>query len=50
MALAQTGKYDLAYKNMSMYAARIPDPQQRQKAQGFMDHMKKLSARNEKSK
>jgi len=50
MALAQTGKYDLAYKNMSMYAARIPDPRQKQNAQGFMDQMKKLSARSAKSK
>ena len=50
MALAQTGRYDLAYKNMSMYAARISDPRQRQNAQGFMDQMKKLSARSAKSR
>jgi tetratricopeptide (TPR) repeat protein len=50
MALAQTGRYDLAYQNMSISAARMPDPQQRQKAQAFMDQMKKLSARSAKSK
>jgi len=50
MALAQTGRYDLAYQNMSVAAARMPDPQQRQKAQGFIDQMKKLSARSAKSK
>ena len=50
MALAQTGKYELAAQNMSMAAARMPDPQQRQKAQGFMEQMKKMSARNAKSK
>jgi tetratricopeptide (TPR) repeat protein len=50
MALAQTGRYDLAYQNMSMSAARTPDPQQQQRAQAFMDQMKKLSARSAKSK
>lgn len=50
MALAQTGRYELAYQNMSMSAARTTDPMQRQKAQGFMDQMKKLPARNAKSK
>jgi tetratricopeptide (TPR) repeat protein len=50
MALASIGKYELAYQNMSMSAARMPDPQQRQKAQGFMDQMKKQLARGAKSK
>jgi tetratricopeptide (TPR) repeat protein len=50
LAFAQTGKYDLAYQNMSMAAARMPDPQQRQRAEGFMEQMKKLMARNAKSK
>lgn len=50
MALAQTGKYDLAYQNMSMAAARMADPQQRQNAQAFMARMKEFSARGAKSR
>ena len=50
-ALAQTGKYDLAYQNMSMAAARMSaDPQQQQKAWEFMEQMKKQSGRNAKEK
>lgn len=45
MALAQAGKYDLAYQNMEMFAARVPDPQQRLKAQAFMEQMRKMSQR-----
>ncbi len=50
MALAQTGKYDLAYQNMSMAEARMAYPQQRQNAQAFMAQMKSFSARGAKSK
>jgi len=50
MALAQTGKYDLASQNMNMALARMPDPQQRQKAQAFLDQMKKLSGRSANGK
>jgi len=49
-ALAQTGRYDLAYQNMSMFLTRMSDPEQQQRAQVFMDQMKKLSARGAKSK
>jgi tetratricopeptide (TPR) repeat protein len=50
MALAQTGKYDQAYQNMSMSAARMPDPQQKQKALAFMEQMKKMSQSKGNSK
>ncbi len=50
MAFAETGKYDLAYQNMSMAAARTADPQQRQNARVFLDRMKQLSERSAKSK
>ena len=49
MALAQSGKYDQAYQNMSMSAARMPDPQQKQRAMAFMEQMKKMSQSKEKS-
>ncbi len=49
-ALEQTGKYDLAYKNMSMAAARMADPLQRQNALAFMARMKKFSSRSAESR
>jgi len=50
MAFAQIGKYDLAYKNMGLAAARMSDPQQREGARAFMEQVKKRSARSGKSK
>jgi tetratricopeptide (TPR) repeat protein len=50
MAFAQTGKYDQAYQYMSMSAARMPDPQQKQRALEFMEQMKKMSQSRAKSK
>jgi len=48
MAYAQTGGFDEAYRYMGMSAARTADPLQRQRAQAFMDQMKKMPGQSKK--
>jgi tetratricopeptide (TPR) repeat protein len=50
MALAQTGRYEQALQNMNMAAARMPDLAQRQKAELFIEQMKKQLAIGGKNK
>lgn len=42
LALEQTGKYDRAFQYASRYAAMEPDPVMRQRAYGYLEHLKQV--------